>query len=273
MRELIQFCGMGPLAVEESACCEPPREHHGGFQYGLFLGVVAVHAALFVPMWSYTEKATGAGEPRVLQVHWLNLASQPSPIAEPPVETSPAEAMRKSVIAEQTNDSAPVVPPSPLLPKRRQAVKTKRESPPKRKAAQMSPAKPVATAPFSENHASSPRTPAGTSTENLSFLSAEREVQETPPSYHADYLSNPAPAYPSASRRLGEEGTVRLRVRVDPAGLATEIVLARSSGYIRLDRAAREAVSEWRFVPARQGEQQVAGWVVVPVSFTLRRDS
>jgi protein TonB len=42
-----------------------------------------------------------------------------------------------------------------------------------------------------------------------------------------------------------------------------------SSGHPRLDEAARRAVQTWRFVPAKRGEEPVAAWVLVPVSFRL----
>ena len=39
--------------------------------------------------------------------------------------------------------------------------------------------------------------------------------------------------------------------------------------WVRLDQAALDAVRQWRFVPARQGEQAVAAWVLVPIQFAL----
>lgn len=90
------------------------------------------------------------------------------------------------------------------------------------------------------------------------------------PRFDAAYLDNPRPPYPSVSRRLGEEGEVRLRVQVDPAGLAQQVQIQQGSGYSRLDQAALETVRQWRFVPARQGDQPVAAWVIVPIQFTLR---
>ncbi|MFN2308406.1 MAG: energy transducer TonB [Gammaproteobacteria bacterium] len=89
------------------------------------------------------------------------------------------------------------------------------------------------------------------------------------PSFAADYLDNPPPAYPRVSRRLREEGEVELRVRVDAAGRPVAVELARSSGSERLDSAARAAVQRWRFEPARQGEQAVEAWVRVPIRFKL----
>lgn len=92
-----------------------------------------------------------------------------------------------------------------------------------------------------------------------------------PPSFEADYLSNPAPQYPRVSRELGERGRAFLRVHVSAAGQPLEVLLHQSSGFARLDAAAIAAVRQWRFVPARRAGSAIADWVVVPVNFTLRR--
>jgi len=89
------------------------------------------------------------------------------------------------------------------------------------------------------------------------------------PRFDAAYLQNPPPVYPALARRLGEQGRVFLRVLVTATGTAERVELKASSGAHRLDRAALEAVQRWRFVPARQGDQPVSAWVVVPISFTL----
>lgn len=90
-----------------------------------------------------------------------------------------------------------------------------------------------------------------------------------PPRFNADYLDNPPPSYPVLSRRLGERGKVVLRVLVNAKGSADKVELKSSSGSSRLDHAALEAVRRWRFVPARQGDQSVAAWVLIPITFTL----
>ncbi|MER2625795.1 MAG: energy transducer TonB, partial [Accumulibacter sp.] len=87
--------------------------------------------------------------------------------------------------------------------------------------------------------------------------------------FDADYLHNPKPVYPAASRRLGEEGRVLLRVRVSAQGLPLSVDIRQSSGSPRLDEAARAAVERWRFVPAKQGTEAVESTVVVPLQFTL----
>lgn len=87
--------------------------------------------------------------------------------------------------------------------------------------------------------------------------------------FDAAYLNNPKPVYPAASRRLGEEGRVVLRVQVNAEGQADAVDIKASSGFPRLDAAAREAVARWRFVPARRGETAVPSAVLVPVVFNL----
>lgn len=87
--------------------------------------------------------------------------------------------------------------------------------------------------------------------------------------FDADYLSNPKPTYPVASRRLGESGVVHLRVHVGADGAADKVEIKNSSGFPRLDEAARETVTRWHFVPARRGATNVAAWVVVPIVFSL----
>lgn len=91
-----------------------------------------------------------------------------------------------------------------------------------------------------------------------------------PPNFNADYLDNPPPAYPPLSRRMSEQGRVMLRVLVNARGTPDKVELKSSSGSSRLDDAALETVKRWRFVPARQGDQPVAAWVLIPITFTLK---
>lgn len=92
----------------------------------------------------------------------------------------------------------------------------------------------------------------------------------TSPKFDADYLDNPKPVYPPISRREHEQGKVLLRVYVEASGAVGKVELNASSGFERLDKSALSAVSRWRFVPARQGTEAVAAWVVVPIVFSLK---
>jgi protein TonB len=94
-------------------------------------------------------------------------------------------------------------------------------------------------------------------------------VATLPPAFNAAYLRNPAPRYPLAARRFGEQGTVTLRVLVTAEGLPARVDLEKTSGSVHLDSAAIEAVKGWRFTPARRGNEAVEGWVLVPIVFRL----
>ncbi|MCC6473775.1 MAG: energy transducer TonB [Burkholderiales bacterium] len=91
----------------------------------------------------------------------------------------------------------------------------------------------------------------------------------TPPRFDAAYLENPAPAYPPASRRFGEQGRVILRVLVSAQGAARAVEVRTGSGFARLDETALRTVRHWRFVPARRGAEPIEAWVLVPISFAL----
>ena len=91
----------------------------------------------------------------------------------------------------------------------------------------------------------------------------------TLPSSDADYLSNPKPKYPTMSLKMGEQGTVKIRVFVSAEGLPQKIELSQSSGYDRLDQAALASVPKWRFVPGKRGGVPEGMWFVVPIPFII----
>lgn len=78
---------------------------------------------------------------------------------------------------------------------------------------------------------------------------------------------NPLPEYPAVALRHGEGGQVVLQVRIDENGLPIEVDVARRSGSRELDRAAIQAVREWRFKPAIQNGKPVSSVVELPVDF------
>jgi TonB family protein len=62
--------------------------------------------------------------------------------------------------------------------------------------------------------------------------------------------SNRAAEYPKVSQRLGEQGVATIRYVVKTDGSVDDVEVLHSSGFIRLDRAAADAVKTWRFKPA-----------------------
>lgn len=59
------------------------------------------------------------------------------------------------------------------------------------------------------------------------------------------------PAYPSAERNAGIEGTVVIRFLIDQNGNVEDVTLINSSGNANLDNAAVSAGYKWRFSPAK----------------------
>jgi protein TonB len=91
----------------------------------------------------------------------------------------------------------------------------------------------------------------------------------TKPLFDAAYLRNPAPDYPPHAKRRGMEGTVMLDVLVSRVGEAQAVRIAQTSGFAMLDESARLAVSRWKFIPAKRGNETVEARVMVPIEFRL----
>lgn len=85
------------------------------------------------------------------------------------------------------------------------------------------------------------------------------------------YESASPPRYPRDAARLGQEGTVLLRVQVDASGNVLRVEVERGSGVRALDdEALRHVKRHWRFHPAMQNGRAVAAWALVPISFSLQ---
>lgn len=190
----------------------------------------------------------------------------------------PAITMQVEMIAPAAPVPARVV--EEVAP-RAEPVPKKTPRPPKRPIAR--PAAPADSVPSPAAQVTEPEpvSAAAMADAQVSDMSSDRQsqpdskhspvpVEISQPRFDAGYLKNPAPAYPPASRRLGEEGRVVLRVLVDRDGVPGEVAIKTSSGFPRLDQAAEDAVRRWKFVPARQGDEAVRAAVLVPIVFNLR---
>lgn len=78
------------------------------------------------------------------------------------------------------------------------------------------------------------------------------------------------PRYPAISQRLGEAGTVVLRVELDEQGKVSAAHVSASSGITRLDAAALDAVRTWRCSPAMRHGHPVRAVAVQPFNFVLQ---
>lgn len=81
--------------------------------------------------------------------------------------------------------------------------------------------------------------------------------------------STPEPRYPLASRRLGEQGTVRVRLVVDETGALELAEVQSSSGFERLDRVALEAARATRCRPWLADGRPIRVSAVRPFAFRI----
>lgn len=77
------------------------------------------------------------------------------------------------------------------------------------------------------------------------------------------------PEYPSASRRMEEEGTVHLRFLVGVDGKVIQAEIEKSSGYKRLDEAARAGLARCQFRPATLDGKPEQSWASMRYTWRL----
>jgi len=82
-------------------------------------------------------------------------------------------------------------------------------------------------------------------------------------------LEGNPPRYPIESRRKREQGTVLLRLLIGSDGRVSEISIAQSSGFPRLDQAALQAVRTWRWQPTIRDGQPVEVRGIYSMPFAL----
>jgi len=238
----------------------------------LLVLVACLHVAGAAALSRLSELPRQSEAATILRASWIERPA--SPFSQPPSAEPPAE------------EPLPVVRPAPRparTPERRQA-RPRVPAPSQPPAVQSAPATvdalPSAPAEPSASEDSSPHIDISAAVAVVvgGMADGERKAQGwgggrdgdyVGPDFKANYLSNPEPEYPPRSRRLREQGLVKLRVHVTVEGRAGEVTLHTSSGFERLDRAALDAVKRWRFRPAQQAGMPVAGWVIVPVRFEL----
>jgi protein TonB len=84
------------------------------------------------------------------------------------------------------------------------------------------------------------------------------------------YAENPKPFYPQEARKKGYQGEVMLKVEVLTNGRVGRVEVKKSSGYELLDRSASAAVKQWKFIPAKEGNEEIPFWVNIPIKFQLK---
>ena len=207
-----------------------------------FVVVLVVHAGLVAWLLQARQDLPELRMPERVFVRLVEVDA-PAPVVTPEPAPEPVKAAPPQPVPQPVPQT--VHAPAPTKP------------PVRRAARKIQPALTAAPQPQPvERHAPAPR-----AVQAVPAVSAAR--------FDAAYLNNPPPVYPVLSRRKREQGKVLLRVQVSAQGAAERVAIQTSSGHVRLDSAALEAVKRWRFVPARRGGEAVAASVVVPIVFRL----
>ena len=77
------------------------------------------------------------------------------------------------------------------------------------------------------------------------------------------------PDYPSASRRMEEEGTVTLKFLIGVDGKVIQADIEKTSGFNRLDEAARNALSKCQFRPGTVDGKPEQSWASIKYTWRL----
>ncbi|MDM0023092.1 energy transducer TonB [Variovorax sp. J31P216] len=175
----------------------------------------------------------------------------------------PVEILSEFIEPPKPKELPPPPPPPPPEPKR---VVTKTPPPPRPQAIRELKPTPAPNAPTGSIEPPPP--PAPPAPPAPPEPPAPPPAPPAPPSVqlpssNADYLQNPKPVYPAMSKRLGEQGKTIVRVLIGVDGLPKQATIRQSSGYERLDEAARTAVMGWRYVPGKRNG------VVEPMEFNV----
>lgn len=200
------------------------------------------------------------------------LQQQPAPPAG-----VPKEIFVSLITPEQPK---PVEVPKPPRPEPKPEVKPK-----VKKAVKPPPPPPVKKQPSEQAITAPPEPPAPPATpEPVEEVAATAPAEAAPPaappvpagparpkliSSGIEYVRPPQPEYPAFSRRMREEGKVVMRVLVNEKGRPEQVEIQSSSGFARLDDAARKAALRAVFKPHIENGRAVAVFAIIPIKFQL----
>ena len=196
----------------------------------------------------------------------------------PPAKSPGTEGAVELVLVEHKGSGPPAAPIPPTPPAPAQGKPDQPEAPPTPSALAetasepVSPPAPPSTAPAIQ---STPRPPRPLRQAPQISLGGNDETDAIalgphiiPASVDSKYR-NRQPAYPPEAARRSEQGAVILLIHVSSDGLPTGVDVEQTSGFVSLDRAARDAVLTWHFLPAVRNGTPVAFDMALRVVFHL----
>ena len=219
--------------------------------------VVLLHLLVFWAIQTGLSQDITRQMPEVVQAMLLQETPPPQPPAAKPEPAPPPPKV----------PTAPPAPPPPATPAP-PPLATPSPTPP----AQVPAAEVTVTPSTASNQAitavaSSTPQPAAASAAAPAAPARAAPPTRTPASVSAAQCDKPD--YPSASRRMEEEGTVSLRFLVGVDGQVIQSEIEKSSGFKRLDEAARAGLSKCRFQPATVDGRPEQAWASMKYTWRL----
>ena len=201
--------------------------------------IIGLHLAFFYALQSGLLKQAAQALPKEVFASFITPDPAPQPVVPKPPPAAPktVPVVKKQAVARPT-PVAPAMNPTPS----QQAV----TAPP---AAAQSIEPPAVAAPAAPQAPATPAQPKVVS--------------------GIEYIQEPQADYPPIARRMGEEGTVIVRVLVNEKGRAERADIKKSSGSARLDEAARKAVLRGLYKPYMEDGKAIAVSANIPISFKL----
>ena len=217
--------------------------------------VLLSHGLLFWALHTGLGRTVAEKLPTVVQALLLTdtRPATPAPAAAPPKTPTPPPPAQPA--PKTTPPPVPTVVPTPAM-----------DLP---VAAATSPALGLTAAPSSTPSAPPATAPALASTPAPVAAAPSRSPAPARTAAAVNINQCEKPEYPSASRRLEEEGTVALRFLVGVDGKVIQSEVEKSSGFKRLDEAARAGLSKCQFRPALVDGKPEQAWASIKYTWRL----
>jgi len=210
------------------------------------VGIALVLALHLLLLWAIQSGLSREVTRKIQVVADVLLISQQPKAPEPPPPPPPSQ------------KSLPNPPRSPV-PAAAPAAESPVLAPPSINAVTVAPSAPAPVVPSAPTAVASPVAPAPPAPRS--------EPVRTAAVVNAAQCEKPE--YPSASRRMEEEGTVHLRFLVGVDGRVIQSEIEKSSGFKRLDDAARAGLAKCQFRPATVDGKPEQAWAHMRYTWRL----
>lgn len=259
------------------AYCPRPKPSRA---WGVVVGVLVLHG---VVIWAVHGGLRHAAQAPKLTVVAARLILQPSPAPSLSSSAAPALVAPLPPATPAAPQPTPLARPQATVPAEGPSLTPVPTSTPVLAAAASSApafsAPPAPVTPAASSTLSAPGGPSASTTASASAVVAPAGTTAaaahgpTAPARVAAALQASGtcakPAYPELSRRREEQGSVQLKFLIAADGHVVESKIEQSSGYPRLDEAARAALSKCQFKPGTVDGKPEPSWASIKYTWRL----